>query len=555
MAMQKRIRIGVGALVAWMGLASLAMAQTPPPVSAPAPKTPAIKAAPPAEGDQARPRKGAAAAATVASVPRRKTEGGVPFSYDQLIDKAKLLARKPFAPPSEALPEWLANLDYDGYRDLRYRPEKSLWHEEDLPYQMQFFHRGGLYRQKIIVHEVVGGLARPVPYLSELFDYGRLSPPSAAPEDLGYAGLRVHGRFLRPDRLDEVLVFLGASYFRSLGRGQHYGKSARGLAIDTALAKGEEFPVFREFWVQRPEPGDRRFTVYALLDSASVAGAYRFEVTPGETTVMDVLARLYTRKPIERLGIAPLTSMYQFGENQRVGVDDFRPEVHDSDGLELATGAGEWLWRPLNNPPELRVSSFQDENPRGFGLMQRDRDFNNYQDLEAHYDKRPSLWVEPQGAWGKGSVQLVEIPTDSEIHDNIVAYWVPEKPISAKAEYNLAYRLYWGNDVPAPPNLARVEATRIGKGDSPRNMRFILDFAGGALDNLSAGETPSLSVWSSGGQVSPVVVQRNPGLSPQGGWRAFFFFTPPGREVTELRATLQMGNQPISETWSYQWSR
>ena len=378
---------------------------------------------------------------------------GSPFSVAALRARARALAGESYTPPNETLPRALVELGYDRYRDIRFRPQMALWREEGLPFQAQFFHLGSYFTVPTHIHVVDGGTAREVLYTGDLFDYGANEFAEPFPETLGFAGFRLHYPLNRPDHHDELAVFLGASYFRSLARGQQYGLSARGLAIDTALPKGEEFPIFREFWLERPGPGAGQVVIHALLDSPSAAGAYSFTITPGDTTVMDVSAMVYPRQRIERMGIAPLTSMYFFGENDRLGVDDFRPQVHDSDGLSMWTGGGEWIWRPLVNPQRLRVSAYSDVNPRGFGLLQRTRDFDEYQDLEAHYERRPSLWVEPIGGWGRGVVQLVEIPTLEEIHDNIVAFWVPEAPVEPGSEWPLAYRLHWCAEPPQRPGF------------------------------------------------------------------------------------------------------
>ena len=288
---------------------------------------------------------------------------------------------------------------------------------------------------------VSGGQPAPVPYQPGMFDYGANNFGDKLPDDLGFAGFRIHYPLNRPDYFDELAVYLGASYFRILGRNQIYGASARGLAVDTAATSGEDFPRFREFWIEEPGADATRLTIYALLDSRSATGAYRFVLTPGTDTQAEVTASVYPRRDIGKLGMAPLTSMFFFGENRGRGFDDFRPEVHDSDGLQMETGQGEWIWRPLLNPKDLRVSSFTDENPRRFGLIQRDRDFLHYQDLESSYHRRPSYWVEPVGDWGKGRVELVEIPTDEEINDNIVAYWVPERAVRGGEGLDFSYRL------------------------------------------------------------------------------------------------------------------
>ncbi|MGH7872017.1 MAG: glucan biosynthesis protein, partial [Candidatus Binatia bacterium] len=351
-----------------------------------------------------------------------------PFDYAWLKGYARSLSCNPYQPEKTALPTTLTMLDYDGYQAIRFRADRAQWAKQDLDFRVQFFHRGPMFKEPVRLHEIVDGRAREIVYHPAMFDFRKAGVDvGTLPNDLGFAGFRVQ---FHTDWAADVAAFLGASYFRAVGGDyRQYGISARGLAIDTALDQGEEFPRFTSFWLERPAHNSPRLTVYALLDSPSVAGAYRFDILPGGTLTMDVDAALYPRKRIERLGIAPLTSMYRHGENDRRMADDWRPEVHDSDGLSLLTGNGEWIWRPLVNPAGIRVNSYFDNNPRGFGLLQRDRNFDHYQDDGVYYERRPSLWVEPKpisgGAWGRGSVQLVELPAADETYDNIVAFWNP----------------------------------------------------------------------------------------------------------------------------------
>jgi periplasmic glucans biosynthesis protein len=321
------------------------------------------------------------------------------FGESDVQALARGLSRRPYSPPSRDLPAALSTLDYDAYRDVRFDPAHALWKAEGLPFQLQFFHRGGLFHEQIDLYELRDGQATPIAYSTDLFKFKRGAPTGLSPQ-LGFAGFRIHAPINNASYFDEVAVFLGASYFRAVAKGMLYGLSARGLAINTGGA--EEFPIFRTFWIERPSPGARSLTILALLDSPSCAGAFRFVVTPGETTVFDVSAKIYPRRAIANVGIAPLTSMFLFSGNGAKRFDDFRPRVHDSDGLSVSNGRGERLWRPLVNPTAVQTSAFQDKNPRGFGLMQRERRLAAYQDLEARYDLRPSLWVEPKGSWGSG---------------------------------------------------------------------------------------------------------------------------------------------------------
>jgi glucans biosynthesis protein len=380
--------------------------------------------------------------------------------------------------------------------------------------------------------------------------------PSEIPEDLGFAGLRFLYPVNRDDVFDEAAVFLGASYFRAVAQGLHYGISARGLAIDTGLPSKEEFPIFREFWMERPARDATSLNLYALLDSKSVTGAYRIILSPGLETVFDIKVHLFFRERVQKLGLAPLTSMFFHAEDTDRFMDDFRPEVHDSDGLLVINGTGERIWRPLVNPKGLRISALSAADPKGFGLLQRDRDFRSYQDLEAHYQSRPSALVEPIGSWGKGVVELVQIPSDSERYDNIVAFWVPEQSVEAGGQLEYDYRLRFARDPEAKLLGGRTLATRIGAGGTdvlnPEIRKFVVDFVGETLAGLDPETTVDAAVSASSGTLSKSIVQPNPETK---GWRLFFELTPDGGGPVDLRAFLRNGDDVLSETWSFQWVR
>lgn len=460
---------------------------------------------------------------------------------------ARELAQKPFQPPDTKLPEALAHLTYDQYRDIRFDPQRALWRDQGLLFTLQLFHRGFLYTNRVALFEVVDGLARQIHYGPDLFTFG--VNPRPPDDDIGFAGFRIHTPLNRPDYYDEVAAFLGASYFRAVGKGQGYGLSARGLAVNTADPSGEEFPVFKTFWIERPRPGVNSIVVSALLDSKSTSGALRFTIRPGETTIFDVEAMFYPRADIADAGIAPLTSMFYFDANNRYNVDDYRPAVHDSDGLSIWTGQNEQIWRPLNNPHDLQLSTFSDVNPRGFGLMQRKRNFTAYDDLEAHYELRPSLWVEPIGDWGEGAIRLIEIPTGEEIHDNIVAFWRPAQPLKAKGEYSFTYRLHWTAAAPPGVGMAQIVDTRSGAKD--KNRLFVLEAAGDKLKQLPADAKPQLEASADHGKLLNEVLEPNP---ETGGWRISFELQPDGAKVVELRARIKLGDAPLTETWTYRWT-
>lgn len=470
-----------------------------------------------------------------------------PFGEGNVREMARDLAKRPYRPPEDRLPRGFTDLSYDDYRKLTFDRERALWRGENLGFQAQTFHRGFLYAHKVELFEVVDRQARPIPYDPTRFNLEGRPPQSA---DFGHAGFRITHPLNQPGVFDEICGFLGASYFRAVARDLRYGLSARGLAIKTADPSGEEFPLFRAFWLERPLAGASSVVVHALLDSPSATASFRFTIRPGEQTVFDVQTSIFPRVELALAGIAPLTSMYFFAPNDRRGIDDYRGAVHDSDGLLVATSRGEQIWRPLHNPRDLQVSHFSEINPRGFGLMQRRRRFTDYNDLEAHYERRPSLWVEPIADWGAGSIQLVEIPTSGEIHDNIVAFWRPEKPMRPGEEYSFVYRLHWLPVVTGNPDLAQFVDTRIGA-SGPRARLFVLDVVGGKAGQVPAGILPKLDLTSSAGEIRNPVVQANPHT---GGWRVHFHFAPGPAPFAELRALLTLGDRPLTETWLYRWT-
>jgi len=474
---------------------------------------------------------------------------GTPFDASTVRELARQLAQKPYQPPDSKLPDELKDLDYQQYRSIRFDPGKALWRGQGTLFTAEFFHRGFLYKDRVDIFQVVNGRASPIPYDPGLFTFGKVKPPQGT--GLGYAGFRLHYPLNRSDYYDEVCAFLGASYFRALAKGQGYGMSARGLAIKTADQSGEEFPVFKRFWLMKPAPGIDSMVVFALLDSPSTTGAFRFTLRPGMDTIMDTEMALYPRVDIDKSGLAPLTSMFFFDVNDRVGVDDYREAVHDSTGLQLRTGHDQPIWRPLTNPRELQISAFSDISPRGFGLMQRKRSFAEYEDLEAHYEKRPSAWVEPIGDWGQGVVELVEIPSDKEVNDNIVAFWRPHDPLKAKGEYTMNYRLHWCWNAPGKLPVAKVLQTRTGQSWDTKHRQFVVDYVGPELKPWTAKNAPALDVGCSKGKIVNAVAQPNP---ETGGWRVSIEHDPQGNKVVEFHARLMDGDKPLTENWIYRWT-
>ncbi|WP_432241595.1 glucan biosynthesis protein G [Herbaspirillum robiniae] len=484
------------------------------------------------------------------------------FSLEQATARAKALADQPYQKPASNLPPVFSGMQFADYMKIQPRSEKFEWRDLKTPFKLAFYHQGMQFNAPVLIHEIIDGRVQEVGYSTDRFDFGDLHFDKESTSRLGYAGFRVVYPVNRADKEDEVMSVLGASYFRVIGKGQVYGLSARGLAIDTAMMSGEEFPNFREFWIQRPKPGEKQLTFYALLDSPRATGAYKFTLTPGQDSLLDVQARVFLRGEVGRLGVAPLTSMFLFGPNQQSSRRNFRPAIHDSNGLAIHTGNGEWLWRPLNDPQNVEVSSFEVTNPRGFGLLQRGREFANFQDLKDRYDLRPSAWIEPRGDWGRGSVQLVEIPTADETNDNIVVYWLPAQLPAKGTPLSVDYRIHWTMDEAAilKDEVGWVKQTFHTDGELTQanlirafdgTTALLVDFTGPALAKLPAGTQvqPQVSV-SNNGELIDAQLQPNPAIN---GWRLTLRVKIRNvAQATELRAALIAGPKVLTETWSYQ---
>lgn len=417
------------------------------------------------------------------------------FSLDDVSAKAKELAGQKYEAPRSNLPNEFREMKFADYQKIRFRNEKAEWADQNTPFKLSFYHQGMHFDTPVKINEVTADSVQEIKYDPTRFDFGDVKFDPKATEQLGYAGFRVLYPINKADKQDEIMTMLGASYFRVVGKGQAYGLSARGMAIDTALPSGEEFPRFTEFWIERPKPGEKQLVIFALLDSPRATGAYRLILRPGTDTIVDVKSQMFLRDKVSKLGVAPLTSMYLFGANQPSKVLNYRLELHDSSGLSIHAGNGEWIWRPLNNPKHLSVSNFTVENPKGFGLLQRGRDFSHYEDLDDNYDKRPSAWIEPEGDWGKGTVNLVEIPTADETNDNIVAFWSPAELPEVGKPLDVSYRLHWTMDEKAlhPADSAWVKQTLRSTGDVKQSnlirqpdgsVAYLVDFEGPSLKAL-----------------------------------------------------------------------
>lgn len=489
------------------------------------------------------------------------------FSFDGLIRQARTGAERPYRQESTLPQDVLERIDYEAHGKIHFNTEYALFRDGPGLFPVTFFHLGRYFRTPVHMYVLASAAsatqAREIRYDPQYFTMPADSPARLLPKGAGFAGFRFQESRLGdqtklPWQKNDWVAFLGASYFRAIGELYQYGLSARGIAIDVVTGNHpEEFPAFTHFYFVPPADDSPEVTVYAHLEGPSITGAFRFVMRREKAVLMDVTCHLFLRRNVARFGIAPMTSMFWFSETIKPTAIDWRPEVHDSDGLAMWTGNGERIWRPLNDPEAIAVSAFVDHNPRGFGLLQRDRVFDHYLD-GVRYERRPSLWVEPVGEWGEGTVQLVEIPTDDEIHDNIVAMWVPRQPARAGAHYDLRYRLYWAADEPHPTKLARCVATRMGRGGQPGLPRpkgvrkFMVEFLGGPLVSLPYGVKPQAMLSASSGRFSYIFTEAVPDGIP-GHWRAQFDFTGEDREVVDMRLYLKNGDQTLSETWLYQY--
>lgn len=472
------------------------------------------------------------------------------FSEEWLKEKARDLAGKKFELPPLELPKQLQELTAEQYRAIRYKDEANIWKDDGLAHQLQLLHTGFLYKVPVEMHLVENDVSRPVLYdpLQFKFDAPAFEPP--ADSRSGFSGFLARTPIHNANGMQEFLRFQGASYFHALASGQIYGASARGLSVNTAQAAGEEFPVFRAFWIRKPAPGEQRLIIYALLDGPSVAGAYKFTAIAGQPTTIHVDCTLFPRTPLSHVGIAPLTSMYFYGAADNTRMNDYRPAVHNSDCLSIWTGGGDWLLRPLINPDRLQYSAFSDRNPKGFGLVQRQRNFYAYQDIEARFGDRPSIWVEPQGEWGEGAVDLIELPSQSQIYDNIVAFWRPRHPLAEKAAHSFRYKLYWGWEPPIRSTKAQIVQTLTG-GHENEFRQYVIDFVRGGSCADCKVEQLTPDIRTTEGEYSDVVLEENVAL---GGPRVRFTFRPQGAEQSDLRCELKHNGRSVSEVWVNRWT-
>lgn len=485
------------------------------------------------------------------------------FDLTDVTKQAKELASQPYQQEPSNLSPTFRQMQFADYMKIQDRADKAYWKNSDFPFELGFYHQGMQFDTPVKISEITDDGVKPIEYNTEYFNFNGIRHDEAAVKDLGFAGFKIRSPINKADHYDEVASFLGASYFRVIGPGQIYGLSARGLAINTGESTPEEFPQFKAYWIEKPESGSDHIRFYALLDSPSVAGAYQFTLYPNDKgdARIDIKSRIFMRHHVKRLGVAPLTSMFLFGPNQPSKTQNFRPALHDSNGLAIHSGKNEWIWRPLENPKRSNISSFGMTNPRGFGLLQRGRDFNEYEDLKDRYDLRPSAWIEPQGDWGKGRVALFEMASPDETNDNMVAFWMPDQqPAPGKVmkyDYNIHFSSH--EDRLRSDKLGYVKKTMrtpgyfyqknlIRKKDGTTS--YLIDFAGNALKDLpkDADIKSQISV-DSNAQLISHELQYNP---VTGGRRLDLRIRviDPTKPV-EMRANLTKDGKPLTETWSY----
>ncbi|PZQ15008.1 MAG: glucan biosynthesis protein G [Ancylobacter novellus] len=505
---------------------------------------------------------GALAPTLVRAQDAKEKGGRNVFDHGVVIERARQLSLQPYKEPEAKLPEAFDRLSFDDFRAVRFKRDRAYFGNSKSGFRMELFHRGFLYKKPVVVNLVRDGVPAPIPYDPSFFDFGPTKPPGRLPIDFGFAGIRILYPLNRPSVMDELAVFLGASYYRFLGMGQHYGISARGVSVNTGESTPEEFPDFRELWIEEPAPGAVEIVVHGLLDGPSLTGAYRFVITPGEETTCAVGSTLFPRVDVPKLGVAPLTSMFFYGENDREHYRGFRPEVHDSDGLLVRTSSGEWTWRPLMNPKALLKTVFPEPAVQAYGLLQRDRLFEHYQDLEVRYDLRPSYWIERQGDWGPGRVELVEIPTDNETFDNVVAYWTPDVAPKAGETVRHSYvirSLKLAERLTPKARAIHTFVTEARASGDPNPgasdiRRFIVDFEGGDLDYwLDEPKRVVTDTGATAGKIEAAYVVPNREI---GGFRLFLDhrLEEAGAEA-QLRAVLRVGDRPVTETWVFSWKR
>ncbi len=478
---------------------------------------------------------------------------GKSFSRAAVVAAARELAKQPFFAPANALPEPFSGLNQEQYGEIRTKPETALWADQNRGFIVEPLHRGYVFDVPVLVYSVEDDVVLGIAYDQNRFTFGKLNPPQNMP-DLAYSGLRIS--VVEDGKQREIANFQGATFFRSQARGQLRGGMARAVSIKTGDPRGEEISQWRAFWLERPTIG-QPLIVHAIADSESLVAAFRFSIRPGDVTLIDTEVTFIARSPVDNIGFGGMQAMHFFGPaSPRRSADDYRAAVHEASGLQIQRGNGEWVWRPLNNPGQLQVSSFLDENVKGFGLVQRNREFLFYQDDDQHFEMKPTIWIEPLSEFGVGVVQLIEIPTEADFNQNIVAFWRPKNPLQPGQEVNIAYRQFWCWQVPERPDIGAVFSTRVGRVGAKRR-RFVVDFSLGQLSqDAKSGDLQSgdLKIALTNNNVGTIVGQRLIYDAERKTARVMFDLDPGNETLIELRLLLEAGSKALTETWLYRWT-
>ncbi len=471
------------------------------------------------------------------------------FDQNAALGLARELAKSPYKAAPSDLPDFLSGLTYEQYVAIRAKPAAVIWQNENIGFAIEPLHRGFVFSTAVQIFVVENGAARRLEYRAADFDFGSIQPPASVP-DLAFSGFRILAK--RDGAFAEIAIFQGATFFRARAPGQNLGVQARGLSVRTADPRGEEFPVFKAFWIEKPSLAENALTIHALLDSESTVGVCRMSVRPGEATIIDTELTLIPRVNTDVIGIATMSAKSISSPLERKRPDDVRPYIAEVNGLQMLTGNGEWLWRPMTNRGTLQISSFVDSNPRGFGFMIRDRDFETYLDDDNHWELRPSLWIEPLMDFGPGDIELVEIPADTDTNNNCVAFWRPKGGIQAGREASWAYRQFWTWSPPIKNPLATTIYSRGGRAaGAARRRRFLVAFEGDILGDQQATADLKPSLSTSPGQVQLLRWFHDRKTRR---CRVLFDIDVGSDTSVELRLLLTAGGKPVSETWLYRWS-
>ncbi|KNY20406.1 glucan biosynthesis protein D [Methylobacterium sp. ARG-1] len=475
---------------------------------------------------------------------------GAPFEANTLADIARARAAAPYAAPrTDDVPAVLKGLSRDAYEAIHPVPGRAVWAGRDFGYEIEPLLRGSIFDTPVSLFTVENGRVQPLAYDKDSLIAANIALPELT-ADTAFSGFRLRARFSDGGDVSNFALFQGASFFRLVAEGQDFGINARALALRPADSRGEEFPLFRALFIEAPAPG-QPIVVHALVESESATAAFKLTLTPGrEASVAGIDGTVFARAELDHIGLGGMQGSYLFGPLDRQKVDDLRAAAFSVEGLSIRNGYGEPIWRPVHNPEALQVSAFLDRGPKGFGLMQRARAYDDFEDDRRHWEQRPSLWIEPQDDWSEGAVTLLEIPSDSELNENVFAYWRPKAKLTKGGEMRFLCRQHWskGWPDPLPPELARVKDSRCGRGSTGTRRLFAVDFQG---DGLARPEEIEVALSASAGTITR---QDRFHYPERRTLRVLFELDPGSERASELRLGLRRGQDRASETWLFRWT-